>query len=241
MADDNLQGNAEQTTPETPTPTQGKPLQATQPTLTTSVFEPGRNTGTNALAQPPTGETVETTPAQETETAAFTQADVDRILKDRLAQERKKYSDYDALKAKVQEVEAASLTEAEKTAKRLQELEAQNQQLASERWELSIRAAITEAAAAAGLPAEAAYRLIDKAALTTADDGTIQNAAELVKGVVEAYPGLVRNPTPRVPAANPPRSAEIAGRTDGERFRDYFGGGGSNFWGGGGVRVPDNQ
>jgi len=237
MADGNLQGNAEQAAPESPTPTQGKPLQATQPTLTTSVFEPGRNTG-NALAQPTTGVTVETTPAQET---AFTQADVDRILKERLAQERKKYADYDALKAKVQEVEAASLTEAEKTAKRLQELESQNQQLASERRELSIRAAITEAAAAAGLPADAAYRLIDKAALTIADDGTIQNAAELVKGVVEAYPGLVRNPTPRVPAANPPRSAEIAARTDSERFRDYFGGGGSNFWGGGGVRVPDNQ
>lgn len=239
MADDKLQGSAEQATPETPTPAQGKPLQAQQPTLTTSVFEPGRNTGTNALAQPPTGETVETTPAQET--TAFTQADVDRILKERLAQERKKYADYDTLKAKVQEVEAASLSEAEKTAKRLQELETQNQQLASERQELSIRAAITEAAAAAGLPADAAYRLIDKTALTTADDGKIQNAAELVKGVVEAYPGLVRNPSPRVPAANPPRSAEIAGRTDGERFRDYFGGGGSNFWGGGGVRVPDNQ
>ena len=239
MADDKLQGNAEQAAPETPTPAQGKPLQAQQPTLTTSVFEPGRSTGTNALAQPPTGETVETTPAQET--TAFTQADVDRILKERLAQERKKYSDYDTLKAKVQEVEAASLSEAEKTAKRLQELEAQNQQLASERRELSIRAAITEAAAAAGLPADAAYRLIDKTALTTADDGTIQNAAELVKGVVEAYPGLVRNPTPRVPAANPPRSAEIAGRTEGERFREYFGGGGSTFWSGGGVRVSDNQ
>jgi hypothetical protein len=230
MADEITQGNAQAT------PTPGKPAPAAQPETTTSVFV---GNGTNALAQPPTGATVETPPAQETTT--FTQADVDRILKERLAQERKKYADYDTLKAKVQEAEAASLTEAEKTAKRLQELEAQNQQLATERRELSIRAAITEAAAAAGFPAEAAYRLIDKAALTMADDGKVTNAAELVKGVVEAYPGLVRNPAPRVPAANPPRSAEIASRTDGERFREYFGGGGSNFWSGGGVRVPDNQ
>lgn len=222
MADETTQGNAAQ--PATP-----------DPNVVTSVF-----TGASAVAQPTTGATVEKTPPAQ-EPSAFTQSDVDRILKERLAQERKKFSDYDALKAKVQEVEAASLTEAEKTAKRMQELEAQNQQLAAERRELSIKAAVTDAAAAVGLPAEAAYRLIDKAALTMADDGTVQNAAELVKGVAEAYPGLIRNPTPRVPAANPPRSAEIAGRTDGERFREYFGGGGSSFWSGSGVRVPDNQ
>lgn len=213
---------------------------------TTSVFEPGPTAGTatSGQAQPTPGATGAVVQPSQTATDTFTQADLDRIVKERLSQERKKFADYDALKAKVTAQEEASKTESEKLAERLKTLEAQNQQLASERRELSIRAAITDAAAAVGLPADAAYRLIDKAQVTINEDGTIANATELVKAVSEAYPGLVRSngaQTPRVAAANPARSAETVGRTDADRFRDYFTGGGRGFWGGGGVRQPNTQ
>lgn len=172
---------------------------------------------------------------------SFTQEDLNRILQARIAQERQKFADYDDLKAKVQAAEDAAKTEAQRMAERLQSLEAKNQQLAQERREMAVKAAITEAAAAAGLPADAAYRLVDQSAMTVGDDGTVQNADALVKAVATAYPGLLRTPTPKVSAANPARGGEVAGRTDGQRMKEYFGGGSGAFWEGGGVRLPDNQ
>ncbi len=171
----------------------------------------------------------------------FTQDDLNRIVSARIAQERQKFADYEDLKAKVQAAEDATKTEAQRTAERIQALEAQNQQLAQERRAMAVKAAISDAAAAAGLPAEAAYRLVDQNALAVDANGTVQNAADLVKAVATAYPGLLRTPTPKVNAANPPRSGELTGRTDGQRMREYFGGGGANFWDGGGVRIPDNS
>jgi len=195
------------------------------------------NAPTNESSTPP-----QPTPGATGEQAqTFTQEDLNRIVSTRLAQERQKFSDYDDLKAKVQAAEDATKTEAQRAAERIQALEAQNQQLAEKSRVALVKAAITEAAAAAGLPAEAAYRLVDQNALTVDANGTVQNAADLVKAVATAYPGLLRTPTPKVNAANPPRSGELTGRTDGQRMREYFGGGGANFWDGGGVRMPDNS
>lgn len=56
----------------------------------------------------------------------FTQADLDRLLEDRLARERKKYSDYDELKAKAQQLEQleqGTKSEVEKLTERLAEAE----------------------------------------------------------------------------------------------------------------------
>lgn len=53
-------------------------------------------------------------------TAALTQADVDRIVKDRVARERSKFADYDDLKSKaskLDEIETANATEQEKAVK----------------------------------------------------------------------------------------------------------------------------
>lgn len=232
MADEQLQGNAQPEAPETP----AQPKQAAQQTVTTHTFQ----AGANALSQPTPGATGEPT-EQEQPAKVFTQSDIDRIVKDRLAQQAKQYADYDTLKAKVQTIEDAAKTEAEKMADRLKELETQNQQLAQARQELTIRGAIGEAASAAGLPAEAAFKLVDQSQIKVSEDGQVENAAELVKAVAETYPGLLRQTMPRVSPVNPARSTEPAGRSDADRFRDYFQGGGGGFWAGGGMRVPDNQ
>lgn len=56
----------------------------------------------------------------------FTQDDLDKIVKDRIERERKKYADYSDLKSKatkLDEMEKAKLSDEEKAAKRLKELE----------------------------------------------------------------------------------------------------------------------
>ena len=63
---------------------------------------------------------------QEPQEAKFTQADLDRIVKDRLTREREKYGDYDALKAKADkfdEIEEASKTELQKATEKAKALQ----------------------------------------------------------------------------------------------------------------------
>ena len=65
---------------------------------------------------------------QEQQEAKFTQADLDRIVKDRLTREREKYGDYDALKAKADkfdEIEEASKTELQKATERATALQSE--------------------------------------------------------------------------------------------------------------------
>jgi len=168
-------------------------------------------------------------------TKPLTQADIDKIIAARLKQERAKYADYEDLKAKVQAADDAQKTEAQKQAERLQALEAQNQALAKKNKEIATEAALVAAASDIGLDTVAAVKLADVSAL--ADD--LSNAAEIIKAVANAYPGLLRQRAGQTAAVNPSRSAQPPGRTDADRAREYFGAGGSNFWGGGGVRFTD--
>ena len=67
------------------------------------------------------------TPTAETEFKPITsQDDLNKVIADRVARERAKYADYKDVKAKatrLDEIEAANQTEAEKTAKRIADLE----------------------------------------------------------------------------------------------------------------------
>lgn len=168
----------------------------------------------------------------------FTQEQIDAIIAARLADERKKFADYDDLKAKVQAAEEAQKTEAQKTADRLKELETTNQRLAAERQELTAKTAIIAAASGIGLDADAAVKLVDAKALKFDDAGNATNAADLVKAVAEKYPGLVRRGIPAIPVVNPSGQQQPVGRTDDDRRREYFGGAGATFWSGGGVKMP---
>lgn len=67
----------------------------------------------------------ETATSEATE-AKFTQADLDRIVQDRLSREREKYGDYDALKqkaAKFDKIEEESKSELQKATERATELQ----------------------------------------------------------------------------------------------------------------------
>lgn len=82
--------------------------------------------------------------------AITSQEDFDKAIQARIARERSKFADYDELKAKADkltEIEAASLTEAEKTAQKLADAERRAA-------ELEVKATRAEVAAAKGIPAE---------------------------------------------------------------------------------------
>lgn len=185
---------------------------------------------------PSDGTTTETVEKDGKQDAPLTQAQIDRIIAARLQQERAKFADYDALKAKVQTFEDAQKTEGEKTAERLATLERENQQLATQSKTSTIKAEIVAAASAIGLDGNAAYKLADVGSL--ADD--FSNVTDIVKAVADSYPGLLRQQTPRTSPVNPARSSQPVGRTDADRAREYYGSGGSTFWGGGGVRSTES-
>jgi len=80
---------------------------------------------------------------------SFTQADVDRIVQSRLAEEKKRHADYDELKAKAQkldEQEAANQSELEKANAKLAEAEkrANEAQARADRLEVVVSKALDE-------------------------------------------------------------------------------------------------
>lgn len=129
--------------------------------------------------------------------ATFTQADIDRIVKDRLERERAKFTDYDALKAAKAELDtlkAAQMSEDEKRQVRLKELEDIAASAQRERDEALkkandrlIRSAfIAEAAKAGAEHPEDAYRLADTDTVTIGETGEVAGVTEAVAALVKA-------------------------------------------------------
>lgn len=88
-------------------------------------------------------------------TPPATQAELDRIIADRLSRERSKYADYEDLQAKAQrlaEIEEANKTEAEKMAEQLATLQAKVTEYETRE---QINAWKAEVAEATGVPANA--------------------------------------------------------------------------------------
>ena len=123
-------------------------------------------------------------------TPPATQADLDRILEQRLARERSKYADHDALKAKAEkydELEQAQKTDAQKAAERQAELE----RTASENGLTAMR---LEVALDKGLTALQAKRLVGKT-----KDELAADADQLLEDFKAARPaGPTGKPTERL-------------------------------------------
>jgi hypothetical protein len=107
-------------------------------------------------------------PQQGTQAApgkTFTQEELDRIIAARLQREREKFRDYDALRRKAEEfdkLQQAQMSEQERLAKRLAELEQENQTLRQQGQEHTLKYEIMLLASRMGIvDPEAAYRLLD--------------------------------------------------------------------------------
>lgn len=122
----------------------------------------------------------------------FNQADVDRIVQDRLAQEKKKFADYDTLKAKADAADAAAAkgkTDIEKLTEQIDGLT--KAQSASE-----AKALRAEVAMAKGLNAAQAKRLA----------GTSREELEAdADEIIEAFPVAKEDPPKGGPPSRQPK------------------------------------
>lgn len=159
-------------------------------------------------------------PAPEESGKAFSQADVDRIVQERLARV-KPPADYDDLKAKADklaEIESANLSELEKANTRAEQAEA-NAKAATDRANAALRrAAVTSAASTAGaVDTDAVFALLDVDAVTIGDDGQVTGAVEAVTALLESKPYLVGQAQPAPKPQGSTDGGPRSGGTDGPR------------------------
>lgn len=165
---------------------------------------------------PDQGQTEQTQQTQDQSTGpeaakGFTQAEVDRIVKERLERAKSKYADYEDLKAratKLDELEKAQMDEKDRLAA---EIEAQRQRAdAAEQARIAalktaddrlIRAEITAIAATMGFhyPADM-YRVADLSAVTIDEDtGNVLGAKEALEALAKERPDYVaKTAAPRI-------------------------------------------
>ena len=141
---------------------------------------------------PPTGDQ----PGDKT----FTQADVDRIIAERIARAKSAPpADYDDLKkaaAELADLKAAQLSDQEKLAKRAEEAEAKAAAAEARANAAALRSAIVaEASRAGAVDPDAVAALLDKSAVTVGDDGQVTGVAEAVASLLATKQYLVGKPT----------------------------------------------
>lgn len=129
----------------------------------------------------------------------FSQADVDKIVQNRLAKETKKFGDYEDLKAraaKADELEAAQRTDAEKQAARTAELERKDATNTTAVQEARLENAVLRSAGKVGIvDPDAAVKLLDHSAIEYDSDGKPTNIEKLLKQLIEERPYLADNAT----------------------------------------------
>lgn len=135
--------------------------------------------------------------------ARFTQADLDRVIADRIKRERAKYEDYDALKdqaTKWAEYEEAQKSELEKAiGARDQAIRDRDEALQEANDRLLRAAFLAEAGKVGAKHPEDAYLLADLSNASIADDGFVSGVDIAVQGLVESG-RLVLTGRPPAPA-----------------------------------------
>lgn len=139
-------------------------------------------------------------------TPPASQEELDRIVESRLARERKKYADYDDLKARETEFEEwkqSQLSEQEKAIQAARE-EASSEVTTSFQKRL-VSVEVKTAAQAAGFndPTDALSVIGDDLPLTDDGEPDTEAIAKLVKELAEKKPYLVQTGQPKRPAGKP--------------------------------------
>lgn len=177
-----------------------------------------------ASVQPPAGTPASGDPADQPEVKSYTQAELNQMFADRVAQERRKYSDYGDLKAKAarfDEIEAQNATELDKAVKQADT--AARADMSSKANSRLIRAEVKAVAAALGFhdPADAAVQLRDKFGdVKVSDDGDVDEAEvkALIEALATAKPYLVKSgdgKPPPLPGQGHQQKAPTSGREQG--------------------------
>lgn len=183
------------------------------------------------VAEPVTGTDVaqDATPmaqAAEGEDRAFS----DKALKEARAEAAKYRKRLRELEAKQQQREEAELSESERQAKRLAELEQAVLERDEQTRRLALESAVAMRSNALGIvDAEVAVKLLDPGSLDFDDAGRPdpESLDQALRSLIKSKPYLKTQP-PAASPANPARS-EPLGETDAQRRSRLFGGGGGMF------------
>ena len=157
----------------------------------------------------------------------FTQAELDAIITDRLGREKQKFADYDDLKKaakRLADIDAANLSEKEKSEKRIKDAEAERDAAKAYNQSLVIKYAVKDASRDAGaLYPDAAYKLLDMTAVEYDKDGNPTNIDKLVKALKATYPAMFASETPKPalggPGAIPQPAGQLGAITHEERLK----------------------
>ncbi|MBI4496843.1 MAG: phage scaffolding protein [Chloroflexi bacterium] len=125
----------------------------------------------------------------------FTQEELDRVINERLARERDKYKDYEDLKkakAKLDELDTANKSELEKAQETARKAEEQRTAALATANERLIKAEVKLKAVALNIvDADAAFALMDRAAVKVNDQGEVEGVEAALKALVKAKAYLV--------------------------------------------------
>lgn len=161
---------------------------------------------TNQNGQQPVEQNLESSDTPTAEVKTYTQDEINDIIAKRLERERKKFADYEDVKAKASEYEAkleeqrlAELSEkerAEELAKKfeteLNELKSQLEAKENAIREQAIKNEFIKVASSANIiDIDAAIALSDLSAVTIGDDGAVVGVDDVIKTLVENKPYLV--------------------------------------------------
>jgi hypothetical protein len=140
------------------------------------------------------------------EPRSFTQAELDKIVQDRIARERKKYEGYDELKRKAaayDEVEEAQRSELDKAIARAEKAEQAAADATARANSTLIDAAVVAEGAKLGARNPGLLRkLIDTEAVAIGDDGQVTGVTEALEALLAENPELVGKATPDPGAAD---------------------------------------
>ncbi|HET6908896.1 MAG TPA: phage scaffolding protein [Mycobacteriales bacterium] len=153
-------------------------------------------TGADTTATGAAGGSTDTTSTDTstTEKLPKSQAELDKLIQDRLARQKAQFADYDDLKTKASEFD--KLQDAQKTElEREREARTAAEQAAADALARAQRTAlasavVAEAAKAGAVDPDAVLALLPADAVTVADDGTVTGAADAIKALLEAKPYL---------------------------------------------------
>ena len=143
----------------------------------------------------------------------FTQAELDKIVTDRLNRQKAQFGDVDDLKAKAAKLEELENQSKSDTDKLIAATEKANKQaadaderarVATEKANETLKraAVIAQATKAGAVDGEDVYRLLDPSKLTIDDNGDIPGLDLAVNGLLEAKPHLRGAPAPRTTPAS---------------------------------------
>lgn len=181
----------------------------------------------NDTTHPGGGQQPASPQAQPTE-AKFTQADLDRIIADRLGREQAKYADYADLKKKVEEAESANKSELEKAIEKATKAELRAKEVETQTAARVIASEAKAVAAELGFSKpDKAIKLADLANAKYNADGTVSGVREALEGLAKEMPELLKGkaPPPDTGASNPARQGDAPQETREQKLQRIRGGG----------------